>query len=251
MQPGEYETLFRVEAAHWWYLALRRVLRWHLERFQPGWREAAILDAGCGTGGNLAHLPGPGARVGLDRADAALAHCRRRGLRALVRGDVSALPFAEGSFEVVLSASVIYHQWVADPAVALGECHRVLRPGGLLLLDVPASDALWSAHDHAVMTARRFRARDLRRLVEASGFEVLRLTHWNTLLFPAVWAARRLGLSPEGRDFDPVAPPGGPRNALLDAAMRIEAAGWRRMALPFGVSIHCAARRHGRYGLEG
>jgi len=244
MRAEEYETLFRVEDAHWWYRALRRVLRWHLDRFLPGWRALPLLDAGCGTGGNLAHLPGAGARIGLDRAGEALARCRRRGLAQLVRGDVSALPFSAGCFEAVLSASVIYHQWVSDPAVALRECHRVLRPGGLLLLDVPASDALWSAHDEAVMTARRFRARELRALVEANGFEVLRLTHWNTLLFPAVWAARRLRLSPEGRDFDPDAPPGGARNALLDAAMRLEAAGWRRAPLPFGVSIHCAARRH-------
>jgi SAM-dependent methyltransferase len=243
MRAEEYETLFRVEDAHWWYRALRRVLLWHLERFLPEWREVPLLDAGCGTGGNLAHLAGRGGRVGLDRADAALAHCRRRGLAALVRGDVGALPFAAGSFAAVVSASVIYHQWVTDPRIALRECHRVLRPGGLLLVDVPASDAFWSAHDVAVMTARRFRARELRELVEASGFEVLRMTHWNTLLFPAVWAARRFRLSPEGRDFDPAAPPGGARNALLDAAMRLEAAGWRRASLPFGVSIHCAARR--------
>ena len=243
MRTEEYETLFRVEDTHWWYRALRRVLRWHLDRFLPGWRALPLLDAGCGTGGNLAHLPGEGARIGLDRAGEALARCRRRGLAQLVRGDVSALPFSAGCFEAVVSASVIYHQWVSDPGVALRECHRVLRPGGLLLLDVPASDALWSAHDAAVMTARRFRASELRELVEANGFEVLRLTHWNTLLFPAVWAARRLRLSPEGRDFDPDAPPGGARNALLDAAMRLEAAVWRRAPLPFGVSIHCAARR--------
>ena len=246
MRAEEYETLFRVENAHWWYRALRRVLLWHLDRFQPGWRDQPLLDAGCGTGGNLAHLAGTGRRVGLDRASAALARCRRRGLAELVRGDVAALPFAGGSFAAVVSASVIYHQWVTDPAVALRECHRVLRPGGLLLVDVPASDALWSAHDEAVMTARRFRAHELRGLVEASGFEVVRLTHWNTLLFPAVWVARRLRLSPEGRDFDPSAPPGGARNALLDRVMRLEAAGWQRAPLPFGVSIHCAARRRTR-----
>jgi SAM-dependent methyltransferase len=243
MRVEEYETLFRVEDSHWWYQALRRVLRWHLERYLPGWRGMPLLDAGCGTGGNLAHLAGPGSGVGLDRAAEALARCRRRGLTALVRGDVAALPFADASFAAVVSASVIYHEWVTDPGVALGECRRVLRPGGLLLVDVPASDALWSAHDAAVMTARRFRAAELRRLVEGAGFEVLRLTHWNTLLFPAVWVARRFRLSPEGRDFDPAAPPGGARNALLDAAMRLEAAGWRRAPLPFGVSIHCAARR--------
>jgi SAM-dependent methyltransferase len=245
VREGEYDVLFQAEEEHWWYRQLRRVLLWHLERHLPGWRDAAILDAGCGTGGNLAHLPGSGLRVGLDRARAALAGCARRGLPALVQGDVTSLPFGPGSFDAVVSMSVIYHEWVPDPEAALRELHRVLRPGGVLLVDVPAFASLWSAHDDAVMTARRFTAPELRRLVAAAGFEVLRLTYWNTLLFPAVWAARRLGLLASGRDLDAEERPGRLRGALLDTAMRAEAWLWRRRPLPFGVSLHCVARRAG------
>jgi len=243
LRPEEYATLLRVEDEHWWYRQLRRVVRFHLERFLPGWRDAAILDAGCGTGANLAYLEGAGRRVGLDFAPEALAGCRTRGLRELVRGDATALPFADASFDAVLSMSVIYHQWVRDPAAALAELHRVLRPGGVLLVDVPAYQSLYSTHDDAVMTARRFREPALRRLVEAAGFEVLRTTHWITLLFPAVWLARRLHVFAKDRDFETTeAKPGG-TNALMDALMRFEAALWRRASLPFGVSIHCAARK--------
>jgi len=246
MRREEYATLRRVEDAHWWYRQLRRVVRFHLERFLPGWRDAAILDAGCGTGANLAALEGSGRRVGLDLSADALAGCRTRDLRELVRGDATALPFADGSFDAVLSMSVIYHAWVRDPAAALRELHRVLRPGGLLLVDVPAYASLYSAHDEAVMTARRFRASELRALVEGAGFTVLRTTHWITLLFPAVWLARKLRFFAKGRDFETTetAEAGG-TNALLDALMRAEAALWRRVPLPFGVSIHCAARRPG------
>lgn len=243
MRDHEYATLYRVEDEHWWYRQLRRVLHWHLDRFLPGWHDAAILDAGCGTGGNLAHLTGAGRRVGLDFSPNAVAGARKRNLAELVRGTVTALPFAAESFDAAISMSVIYHQWVADPAVALREVHRVLRPGGLLFLDVPAYESLLSAHDEAVMTARRFDAPGTRRLVEASGFEVLRITHWNTLLFPAIWAARRLKLMPEGDDLESTeAKPGG-RNAVLDMMMRFEAAVMKRVPLPFGVSIHCVARK--------
>ena len=149
MRPEEYATLRRVEDEHWWYRQLRRVVRWHLDRFAPGWQARAILDAGCGTGGNLAHLPGAGRRVGLDVSTDALACARKRNLTQLVRGTVASLPFAAASFDAAISTSVIYHQWVRDPAVALRELHRVLRPGGLLFLDVPAYASLASSHDVA------------------------------------------------------------------------------------------------------
>lgn len=243
MQQHEYETLFRVEDQHWWYRQLRRVLHLHLDRYLPNWRDAAILDAGCGTGGNLAHLPGAGRRVGLDFSPDALAHARQRQLASLVRGTVTSLPFAASSFDAAISMSVIYHQWVADPADALREIHRVLRPDGLLFVDVPAYESLTSPHDVAVMTARRFTAPTLRSLVAECGFEVLRVTYWNSLLFPVVWAARRLKFLPEGDDLETTeAKPGG-RNGLLDMAMRVEAATLARIALPFGVSIHCVGRK--------
>lgn len=244
MRPEEYATLRRVEDEHWWYRQLRRVVRWHLDRFASGWQTRAILDAGCGTGGNLAHLEGDAVRVGLDFASEALGGARTRGLDRLVRGDASRLPFADASFDVVLSMSVIYHAWIPDPHAAVRELARVLRPGGIALIDVPAYQSLYSSHDEAVMTARRFTAPELRALVEASGFEVLRVTHWMTLLFPAVWIARKLRFFARGRDFEAteVEEPGGV-NAALDALMRVEAALWRRTPLPFGLSIHCVARR--------
>lgn len=244
MRREEYATLRRVEDEHWWYRALRRVGRHHLERFLPGWRDAAILDAGCGTGANLAYLEGPGPRVGLDLSADALAGCRTRSLTRLVRGDATNLPFADGSFDAVLSMSVIYHEWVRDPAAAVRELHRVLRPGGVLILDVPAYQSLLSSHDEAVMTARRFREPAMRALVEAAGFDVLRTTHWVTFLFPAVWIARRVRFFEKGRDFETVEDDrAGPHNGAFDLLMRLEAALWRRFPLPFGVSIHCAARK--------
>jgi SAM-dependent methyltransferase len=244
MRPEEYATLLRVEDEHWWYRQLRRVVRWHLDRYAPGWRDAAILDAGCGTGANLAALEGRGRRVGLDYAPEALAGARTRSLPQLVRGDATALPFADASFGAVLSMSVIYHRWVRDPGAALAEIARVLAPGGVLLVDVPAYRSLYSSHDDAVMTARRFTAGELRALVERSGFEVLRVTHWMTLLFPAVWLARKLAFFAKGRDFESTEPTAaGGRNGALDALMRVEAALWKQAPLPFGVSIHCVARR--------
>ncbi len=243
MQLTEYEIMFNVETTHWWYRALRRILLFHFDQFLPNWRSEPILDAGCGTGSNLAHLVGAGSRVGLDLAAPAIQLCRKRGLENLVRADVSSLPFPDKSFAALISASVLYHRWVKDMDQALRESHRVLRDGGLLFLDLPAFSFLTSPHDEAVHTARRFTKSEVLDLVRANGFEVRRITYWNTLLFPLIWLVRFSGMSKSGRDFGDGKPPAGLTNSILDLVMRAEFFLLRRTSLPFGVSISCVAVR--------
>src|SRR6266404_3138218 len=202
MQPNEYGTMFRVEETHWWYRALHRLIFQTLEAELPDWRDKAILDAGCGTGAILQRLGSPQRNVGIDLAPEAISFCRERGLNNVRQGDICALPFADASFDAVISSSVLYHGWVTDVATAVGEMHRVLRPGGLLVINVPAFRFLHSAHDDAVMTARRFRKSEIRNLLLEQGFEIRRLTYWTTLLFPLAVMARTFGGSKMGRDFE-------------------------------------------------
>jgi SAM-dependent methyltransferase len=242
VEPVEYENMFRVEDTHWWYCALRRVLFHHLGRFLPGWRDAAVLDGGCGTGANLACLGAHRANhIGLDKAPQALGFCMQRGITNLVQGDVTALPFRCQAFAAVLSASVLYHRGVPDVARAIEECRRVLSAGGLLFLDLPAYNFLASAHDEAVHTARRFTRREVCNLLRAHGFRVRRISYWNTLLFPLIWLLRWTGISSTGRDFGGGTKPSGLLNSLLDFVMRLEFLLFRQVCLPFGVSISCVA----------
>src|SRR4051794_37534462 len=157
MESAEYETMFRVEETHWWYRAQHQLIFQTLDEEVPDWRTKQILDAGCGTGAILKRLGSPDRNVGIDLAPEAVFFCGKRGLTNVQQGDIAALPYANDSFDVVICSSVIYHQWVNDPGAALTELQRVLRPGGLLLLNLPAFKFLHSAHDTAVMTARRFR----------------------------------------------------------------------------------------------
>src|SRR5947208_9194669 len=138
MQSNEYATMFRVEETHWWYQALHRLIFETLERELPDWRNKKILDAGCGTGAILQRLGSPEKNVGIDLAPEAVAFCRERGLNNVRQGNICALPFEEASFDAVISSSVLYHEWVGDLAAAVREMHRVLRPGGLALINVPA-----------------------------------------------------------------------------------------------------------------
>jgi SAM-dependent methyltransferase len=241
MQPAEYEIMFGVEETHWWYRALHRLTFEILERELPDWREKAILDAGCGTGAILQQLGHPSKNVGVDLAPEAISFCQARGLSNVQQGDIGALPFADASFDAVICSSVLYHQWVNDVAGAIRELGRVLRPGGLLLVNVPAYEFLHSAHDDAVMTARRFRKNEMRSLLLKNGFAIRRLTYWTTLLFPLAVLARTFGGSKSGRDFQR---PSGFITDLFLKIMSIERALLKRFSLPFGVALFAVAQKN-------
>jgi SAM-dependent methyltransferase len=231
--------MFRVEETHWWYRALHRIVFDALDRHLPDWRERRILDAGCGTGAILQRLGNPERNVGVDLAPEAIEFCRQRGLTNVQQADIAALPFADESFDAVISSSVLYHDWVKDIDAAMRELKRVLRPGGFLFLVLPAFSFLHSAHDVAVMTARRFTKREVRSLLHKHGLRIRQLTYWTTLLFPLALIARTLGGSTTGRDFERT----GFTNTLLDRVMQIEAMLLRKVSLPIGVALLAVAQK--------
>jgi len=241
MQLNEYETMFRVEGTHWWYGALHRLIFQALEAELPGWREKEILDVGCGTGAILKQLGNPEKNVGIDLAPEAISFCRQRGLDNVRQGDIGALPFADASFDAVICSSVLYHQWVGDIAGAVCEMHRVLRLGGVVLINVPAFPFLHSAHDKAVMTAHRFRRPEIRQLLLKQNFTIRRLTYWTTFLFPLAVAARTLGGSKMGRDFETINTSFAQR--VFAQVMTLELRLLRNVSLPFGVALLAVARK--------
>jgi ubiquinone/menaquinone biosynthesis C-methylase UbiE len=247
MRPNEYETMFRVEETHWWYRALHRLIFQVLESELPDWPDRKILDVGCGTGAVLQRLGNPEKNVGIDLAPEATSFCRQRGLSNVREGDICALPFSDASFDAVICSSVLYHQWVTDVEAAVREIHRVLIPGGMVLINVPAFSFLHSQHDEAVMTARRFRKPEIRELLLNQNFTIRRLTYWTTLLFPLAVVARTLGGSRMGRDFETT------QTSLAQRAfaqvMSFELALMRKISLPFGVALLAIARRRPANGI--
>lgn len=243
METAEYRIMFQAEERHWWYAALHRLIFWSLDTYVPDWKDRAILDAGCGTGAILHRLGSDGKKVGIDLSPDAIAFCEKRGLRQAQLGDITALPFAADSFDAIICSSVLYHRWVPDVDQALKELRRVLKPGGVLILNLPACESLHSKHDELVFTARRFNQDDVRALLAKSNFEIKKLTGWTTFLFPVAWLARSLKTSDKGRDFDENQAPHSLVNSLMDALMRIEFQLARLVSLPFGVAMLCVAEK--------
>jgi SAM-dependent methyltransferase len=246
VKPAEYRRMFEAEEAQWWYVGQRALARALLAGvaadLAPEGRMPRALDAGCGTGGNLALLDRLGRGVGIDRAPEAMTRWRARGVRA-ARASLLALPFPDRVFDLVTSFDVIYHEWVPDDGAAVAEMTRVLRPGGWLLVRVPALEILRGAHDEAVATRRRYTRGRLVSLLAGGGLRVVRSTYANALLFPLLLARRTLDRL-FGREGSDVAFLPAPLEGLFKRLLLVEAAAVRRgFCLPVGASVLALARR--------
>jgi len=242
VKADEYEIMFRVEDHHWWYIGLRCMLDLFWQRYVHVERPA-VIDAGCGTGATLDALRDAANTAGIDAAPEAIRLCRMREITSTAVATAEALPFADAHFDVAISCDVLCHRNIADKTLPLREFNRVLRPGGLLLLNLPAYQWLRSSHDDHVHTDRRFTREQVRALLEGAGFEVVYSTYWNCLLFPAIAVVRlwRKALPRTASDLEAERPSA--LSSTFGACLALERAVLQRWPLPFGLSILAVARK--------
>ena len=196
MVASEMKAMVENDERHWWYRGRRHVIRAVLDGLDlaPG---ARILDAGCGSGRMLDELADYGRVAGVDLSRDAVALARRRGHRDVRLGRIEQLPFATQAFDLVTCLDVVEH--TPDDRRTFAELRRVTRPGGRLVVTVPAYQALWSAHDVLNDHYRRYRAGRLCRVAAAAGWTLERDTYFNSMLLaPAalVRLAERGGHAP-------------------------------------------------------
>jgi ubiquinone/menaquinone biosynthesis C-methylase UbiE len=248
MSPEENDIMRSVEDHYWWYQALRPHVAAAIEPAHPNF---ALLDAGCGTGGmlNVLRQKFPAADLtGVDQSTHALelTAARETGAR-LISASVQELPFAEDSFDFVLSLDVLTAIGL-DDSLAVHEAHRVLRPGGRLILNVAALEFLKGAHDAAVDVDRRYGRRQLQALLEGAHFQVERLGYWNATFTPPIalirWLSRARSRQdePPRSDFSAM-----PRilNSVFKRVAALELSASRHVSLPFGTSLFAVARKNG------
>ena len=242
MKPDEYRKMAEVEDRMWYYRALHahvvRSLKQHSSR-----SAASVLDAGCGTGGLLralaAHDPA-GKRTGLDFSALACELARFRSDAEVVEGSVAELPFPAANFEAIVSCDVLCQ--VPDPARVLVEFYRCLRPGGVIILTMPAYQWMFSYHDRAVANLRRYSRREVSVLCREAGFTVVQATYWNMLPFPL--AVLRRKVLPPTEPASDVRPFPAPVETVFNGLMALER-GWLSAGgrLPFGSSVLTVARK--------
>lgn len=208
-------------------------------------RPLRIVDCGTGTGRNLDWLGDYGWALGVERSPTGLAAGRARG-RRVVAGDVTALPVRSAAFDLATSFDVIYSLDDAAERMAFAEMHRVLVPGGLVLINAAALDILRGSHSALAHERRRYTTARLTAKLTEAGFDVLRISYTNFATLPLTLAVRlgqrALGRGQKAAETE-MAVPMEPVNSILAGALAAEAALLRVMPLPAGSSVLCVARK--------
>jgi SAM-dependent methyltransferase len=251
VESSLYDEYVRIEDTHWWFRGRRQIIATVLRPYlRP---PARIIDIGSGGGAVAQALMEFGSVTACDIDVRCAASVARRPGMTFAYGTAEAIPFADGSFDLVTAFDVLEH--LDDDVRALREMARVLSPAGLIAITVPAYQWMWGRQDEVSHHRRRYSGRSLRRAITAAGLRPRRLTAFNSILFPGIAAvriARRLAQrikgagqtpDPAGQrsDFSMTQP--GPLNDLLAATFSAEAAALGVVDLPIGVSFLAIAER--------
>ncbi|MBI3506479.1 MAG: class I SAM-dependent methyltransferase [Proteobacteria bacterium] len=242
MELSVYDVEAVVEKSHWWFVGRRRLLEAELDNAgaSAGWR---VLDLGSGTGANLRLLQARGISrlVGVDASLTAARYCKAKEFAPVLIGNAEKLPFADGSFDLILAMDVLEH--VEDDARGASEIFRLLRPGGVAIVTVPAFRSLWGPQDDLSHHLRRYRRGELRVLLGAAGFSMKALYYFNYFLFLPIFLARRLltlshaKLRSENEINSPAI------NRVLTWLFDLDVRTARAVNPPFGVSIMAVATK--------
>ena len=246
MQDDYEEKYHRVESEHWWFVARRHLVCALVQRYASA-PSSRILDLGCSGGVTIQQLVRAGYTDvgGLDVSPAAIERCRSVGLTNLHAMDAQAPDLPNDSYDLIIASDVLEH--LADEQAALQAWCRILRPNGVLLVFVPAFMFMWSPHDIVNQHYRRYRLPELQASLAAAGFETLRRSYWNFLIFPPAALVRLLQrvLPPiRGMIHLELRLPPAPLNRALVGLLRLE--NWlirQGVTWPWGQSALVIARK--------
>ena len=235
MERSVYDNMAEIDDRHWWYRARREILADLIRRRIPLPPDPRILEIGCGTGHNLGTLKRFGRVDAIEIDDSARAIATARLGHPVMAAPLPALTGVDaGAYDLVALLDVLEH--VEEDREALASIAGKLRPGGRILIAVPAHPWMWSAHDVVNHHKRRYTRRTLRAAIGDAGLRIEMLSWFNSLLFPLAAAARVAGRITGKEDSDDKLPPG-PVNRLFEAVFGLERHAIGRVPLPPGVSL--------------
>lgn len=247
MNLEEYHKMHALEKKYWWFQGRRKVILDTLDQHvkgDTGGGRPVILDIGCGTGMMLEDLKQMGSATGLDFSMVALEYCKNRGIDTIGRADVRNLPVKENSVDIITALDLIEH--IEDDHGLMDEFYRVLKPGGIAVMSVPAHKKLWSGHDVALHHFRRYEKPEFQQLVEGAGLRPRKYTYgMATAYVPAVLIRnykKIRGQKDTGATTDEFPIPNW-LNGMLKKSVEVESLWLKRWNLPLGLSLLCVAEK--------
>ncbi len=242
MEEKVYHSNFQVESSYWWFTARAHIIHSLINHYCSLEKGATVVDVGCGTGGFLSELARDYTAVGTDTSPLAIEYCRKRGLEHLHLGLLDTFPRDKYTVDAVTMLDVIEH--IEDDKAVVSEVYNLIRPGGYFIATVPANAWMWSAHDIIHMHYRRYSKAQFAKLLGDAGFDIVKLSYFNTFLFPLAALKRMTQRSLKPEDIHAVVDPvPGIVNSLFDGIFKAETPFLKSMSFPFGVSLVAICRR--------
>jgi SAM-dependent methyltransferase len=239
-----YEEMYAHEDRHWWFVGRRRIVEHviaSLDLVPRRAEQARIIEIGCGTGGNLAMLSRFGRLSALEPDADAREMANSRQVCRVRDGAIPDRVPLDRRFDLACMLDVL--EYIDEELRALARVREMLKPGGSLLITVPAYQRLWSSHDLAVRNKRRYSRSGLLDVTRRSGLAPVFSTHFNAALLPLIAGVRLAGTTGESQPESDIVMPPQPVNALLRAVLAAEASLLPALPIPFGLSILLVARR--------
>lgn len=239
MELNEIDKMHRLEDEHWWFQGKKYLVEGILDGMDVP--TGVSLDIGCGTGIFLRMLKKRGTAYGLDISERALSYCRTNKCDSLVRAAGSPLPFKDNSFSLVTLLDMIEH--VDNDLDVMKEVYRVCKPGGLVVITVPAFSFLWGSHDDSHHHKRRYVLPQLREMTLSTGFMLEKETYTNFFIFLPVLFRRILSRKSASVRESDLRPTPRPINEMLKWIYRFEAFYLKKGKFPWGVSLLMVLRK--------
>lgn len=239
-----FEDSFRFENDHWWFLGRRKVFSNMIRKFFRGPKKSFALDAGCGTGIMLMDLEKFASPVGIDRSEVALYYTAGMRNRPVACGDVCSLPFKDESFDLITVQGVLYNEGVRSDEAAVSEFFRILKRGGIMIIDESAYGFLQSRYNLSWGGVRRYTRNQLIHIAEKSGFEILKASYRTILLMPIFYVIVKLeNIFKAKKRYYKITHVPAPINSLLKNYLYLEAFLLKYLNLPFGAMVFIVAKK--------
>jgi SAM-dependent methyltransferase len=242
MERTVYNRLDQLEGQHWWFTARRKILKSVISQFAPKKAQLRLMEAGCGTGGNLKMLSSFGKLDAFELDDEARVIAKGKLPMDIKSGMLpDHIPYQPGSFDVVVAFDVIEH--VEHDVESLASLGKQLAPGGRLVMTVPAMPWLWSKHDETHHHYRRYTKASLNEALVRAGLKPVRISYFNTLLFPMIAGIRLLRQALSIKETADDKMPSPAVNSVLKSIFGFESNWVGRVSIPVGVSLLAVAQR--------